>query len=115
MAAAHSSGVPARPTGTSEPTVANHSGPIAAVISVAIGPGATTLHVIPRLPSSRATARLRPTRPAFAAPDGVERAGEVDVEHSCPRVVRHTHDESVGGDAGVVHEDFDRAELGLDR
>ena len=39
----------------------------AAVMSVATGPGATTLQVMLREPSSRATERAKPTRPAFEA------------------------------------------------
>ena len=36
-------------------------------MSVSTGPGATTLTVIPRDASSRASERARPTRPAFDA------------------------------------------------
>ena len=39
----------------------------AAVMSVSMNPGATTFAVMPRPPSSRATERARPTRPAFEA------------------------------------------------
>ena len=44
-----------------------------------------------------------------------EPAGEVGVEHAGEVVVGHAQHEHVGGDAGVGHEDLDRAELGLDR
>ncbi|NBO54682.1 MAG: SDR family NAD(P)-dependent oxidoreductase, partial [Actinobacteria bacterium] len=47
--------------------LARTSSPSTAVISVATGPGATTLTVIDREPSSRASDRANPTRPAFEA------------------------------------------------
>ena len=53
------SGSPERRRGRRRP--ASHSSPIASVIPVTIGPGATTLQVMPREPSSRATDRLRPS------------------------------------------------------
>ena len=40
---------------------------IAAVMSVAMKPGATAFTVIPRLPSSRAHTRVMPMTPAFVA------------------------------------------------
>ena len=48
------------------PSVRQSSGS-PSVMAVTIGPGATTLQVMPRGASSRATARVRPTSPALAA------------------------------------------------
>ena len=48
------------------------------------------------------------------APDRVERAGEVGVDHGLPLLVGHARDETVARDAGVVHEDRDLAERGFD-
>ena len=72
----------------------------------------------PVWPLTDETLTIRPNRARIIsgrrAPDGVERAGEVGVEHGAPVLVGHAHDEAVAGDAGVVHEDLDRPERALD-
>ena len=45
----------------------------------------------------------------------MEGARQVDGHHLVPCRVGHADDETVVGDAGVVDEDLDRSELGLDR
>ena len=67
MVPATSSGVAKRPRGTASVRVASRSGLRAKSMSVATGPGATTLAVIERLPNSRAIERARPTKPALEA------------------------------------------------
>ena len=57
-----------------------------------------------------AVARLH--HPRRRAPDRVERAGEVRVEHGVPVLVGHADEQPVAGDAGVVHEHVDRPERG---
>ena len=44
----------------------------------------------------------------------VEGGGEIGGDHVVPVLVGHRHDELVAGDAGVVDEDLDGAELGVD-
>ena len=66
-AAATSSGVASRPSGTAAASSARRSSGRASVIAVSTGPGATTLAVIERRASSRARARVRPMSPALAA------------------------------------------------
>jgi hypothetical protein len=62
-AAATSSAVPGRPTGVARPILISCSGEEA----VAIQPGATALTVVPRRPTSTASARVSPVIPALAA------------------------------------------------
>ena len=56
-----------RPSGTCSVIFAFRSSESTDVMSVSTGPGATTLTVMLRLPSSRASERARPTRPALDA------------------------------------------------
>ena len=63
MAAATSSGVPGRPIGVLRPCFSS----TAVDAPVWISPGATALTVTPSATSSMASARVRPTTPAFAA------------------------------------------------
>lgn len=70
-ACATSSGRPMRPTGmaASSATVLGSPGGLDwSNSSVAIGPGATVLTVMPALPSSSAQVRVMPTRPDLVAP-----------------------------------------------
>ena len=62
-----SSGVPIRPTGIIAIPAFTTSGGIEAVISDSINPGATAFAVIPKRPTSRASARVKPATPAFVA------------------------------------------------
>src|SRR6478736_4591498 len=89
-------------------------------------PGATTLAVIPRPPSSREIERARPTRPAFDAADeddapatladhpgrraagAAEGTGEVGVDDGVELLVAHAHEQRVAGDAGIRDEHLDR-------
>jgi hypothetical protein len=56
-----------RPSGTWPMMACCRSSGSAAVMSVATKPGATTFAVMLRDPSSRATERARPTKPALLA------------------------------------------------
>src|SRR3954451_20463851 len=67
MTAATSSGVAVRPRGTAARISSLRASLRSAVMSVSTKPGATTLLVMPRLPSSRASEREKPTRPALLA------------------------------------------------
>ena len=62
-----SSAVAILPSGTAAVSSARRFSPRSAVMSVATTPGATTLTVMPREPSSRASDRAKPTSPAFDA------------------------------------------------
>ena len=62
-----SSGVPMRPTGIMAIPAFTTSGGMEAVISDSIKPGATELAVIPKRPTSRASARVNPATPALVA------------------------------------------------
>src|SRR5690606_17209981 len=66
-AEATSSGLAYRPSGTCETISARRSSGRALVMSVSTKPGATTLAVMPRDPSSRAIDRASPTSPALEA------------------------------------------------
>ena len=65
--AAMSSTVPIRPSGICSAYLPFRSSPSSAVMSVSMKPGATTLAVTPREPSSRASERARPTSPDLEA------------------------------------------------
>ena len=62
---ATSSGLPSRPRGTVCSAHVRQSSGRPSVMAVTIGPGATTLQVMPRAASSRATARVRPDQPGL--------------------------------------------------
>ena len=64
---ATSAGVPYRPRVTTSSAKVRRSSPRPAMSSVSMNPGATTLTVIPRDPTSFATDRLKPIIPALAA------------------------------------------------
>src|SRR3954469_14658643 len=73
---ASSAGWPGRPSGVSEPNCSTFSGGMVAGISgVQIGPGATLLTRIPRLPSSWARLAVKFAMAAFVAAYGA-RVGE---------------------------------------
>ncbi len=65
--AAISSGCAYRPSGTCDTMFDRCSSVSALVMSVSTKPGATTLKVMLREPSSRARERAKPTRPALDA------------------------------------------------
>ena len=44
----------------------------------------------------------------------VEAGAEIGVDHRVPHVARHALQRGVAGDAGVVHQDLDRPDLGGD-
>src|SRR3974377_1145959 len=67
MTDAHSCAVPKRPARTTAWICSLQASGMSSVMAVTIGPGATTLQVMPRRASSRATLRVSPTRAAFAA------------------------------------------------
>ena len=56
-----------RPSGTAPMIAALRSSVSTAVMSLSTNPGAITFAVMPREPSSRASDRARPTRPALDA------------------------------------------------
>ncbi len=64
---ATSCGSPSRPNGIRWQTCSRISSPNAAVISVAMNPGATALTVMFRPARYRATVRVKPITPAFEA------------------------------------------------
>ena len=45
----------------------------------------------------------------------IERALEIDIKHAVEGIVAHAHEQAIAGDAGVVDECPDRAEVAHDR
>jgi len=70
-------------------------------------PGATALTLMWKGPSSRARVLVR----EMMAPLAVERGLQVDVQDEVPDLVVHVVEGLVPGDAGVVDQDVDLAEL----
>ena len=57
---------------------------------------------------------LRARMPFDHRPAHVEQRVEVGVDHRAPLLRRHAVEHGVAGDAGIVDQHLDRAEIGLD-
>ena len=78
-----------------------------------IGLTGITLHAGDGRDADDATPTLLGHR-AHEALSPIECGGEISGDHVVPILVRHRHDEFVAGNAGVIDEDLDRAEFGVD-
>src|SRR6266568_5035638 len=126
MTLATSRGCPTRRTGiilTASAILSSGSNPmrraVVRVISVSIKPGATALTVMPNCPSSTASVRVKPCKPAifllhhvFLCSATTEECSlEMDIHDCIPVVLRHFKEQIIANNACIIDEDVQPPEM----